>query len=87
MDLKTHYLTCECYSEEHTLRYTFDEENDEIYTSVFLGDYPTFLGRIKNVVKYIFGYACAYGHFDCTTMGLEESKKLRDLLNEFIKGR
>jgi hypothetical protein len=32
-------------------------------------------------IKYIFGYQCKYGHWDCTSLGYNEAKDLRNFLN------
>jgi hypothetical protein len=36
-------------------------------------------------IKYIFGYKCQYGHWDCTMMYHKETIKLRDYLDKCIK--
>jgi len=77
--MKPHYQTtehfqCECGSDEHTLKFSLDEltgdiEELEIWTSVFLhSEYHGFWGRLWIAVKYLFGYKCRYGHFDCFIM-------------------
>jgi len=85
------YLECSCSSDEHTLRFTlwrseFDDTQEvEIFAHVFLNDRPL-LGRIKNAIKYIFGYKCRYGHWDeFITNDPEEVKRLRDMCNKFLE--
>lgn len=58
-------------------------EHDELYLTTFLSANP-FLTRVKNAIRYIFGYKCLYGHFDETIIDVREAKKLVEFLNEFI---
>jgi len=61
-----HFFSCQCHSPEHTLQFLFDEEENELSTSVFLGnEYMPWWKRLWIGIKYIFGYKCRYGHFDC----------------------
>lgn len=76
------YLECACYSDEHRMVYTLDDE--DLYVSVFLPDYPNFWKRIVNAIKYIFGYKCKYGHFDCFLFNKQNAGQLKDLLEKFL---
>lgn len=78
-----HYIECECNSDEHVLRYTFDLEDKIIYTSVFLRHWRPWYQRVWIAIKYIFGYKCKYGHFDCTSMGPDEVEQLRRVIQTF----
>ncbi len=60
----TEYFECDCNSPEHTLVFTLDREDNEIYTSVFLNQYRPWWHRIWIATKYVFGYKCIYGHFE-----------------------
>jgi len=63
--MEKQYFECSCHSPEHTLSFTFD--NDEsfpaIYGCVFLGERPWYK-RLWAATKYVFGHKCKYGHFD-----------------------
>lgn len=80
------YLECACHSPEHTLLFTFAPEEKEIYTSVFLNQYRNIFKRIWIAIKYVFGYTCRYGHWDCFNMKDEDVPKLISLLEAFQKG-
>ena len=91
-EFKNHYLECDCSSAEHVIRYSFDPDaklndptDDYIYTTTFLNQYRSFWKRIWIAIKYIFGYKCKYGHFDCAMINKNEATSLRDFLNEFIE--
>lgn len=83
----TEYLECACHSDEHTLRFilSLDEYGPEIYTSVFLGDYPWGWKRIWTGIKYLFGYKSKYGHWDCFQMRPEDAERLKAMLDKLIE--
>lgn len=77
------FIECECHSDEHTLRFTIDAEDCTIYTSVFLNHWRPWYTRIWIAIKYIFGYKCRYGHFDCTSMGEDQVRQLRKMIYDY----
>lgn len=77
------FFECQCGSDEHTLRFTLDEKEKEIYTSVYLNCWRPWHKRIWLAVKYIFRYTCKYGHFDCYLMKNEDVKRMREMLDDF----
>jgi len=81
----SHFFECSCSSDEHTIRFTIDDEDGEIYTSVFLNQYRTWWETVWVGIKYIFGYKCQYGHWDCWIMDPNDAVRLRDMCDEFIK--
>jgi hypothetical protein len=89
--IKNHYVECECHSVEHVVRYTFypddalyDPADRLVYVTMFLNQYRSFWKRIWVAIKYVFGYKCKYGHFDCTMVNVDEATNLRNFLNEFV---
>lgn len=78
------HSTCKCYSAEHTLRWSYDPSEKEFYTEVFLSQYRNVFQRIWVAIKYVFGYKCRYGHWDCTLLSKEEAIKLRDFLHKHV---
>mgnify|MGYP001767292369 CR=1 FL=1 len=79
----THYFECSCGSDEHTLRFTLNKEDGELYTSVFLNDWLPWYKRLWRAFRYVFGYKCKFGHWDCWIMRREDVDKLRALIDEF----
>jgi len=80
--IDTEFFECQCCSDEHTLKfylsdYQYDEKNRyiELYTSVFLNEYKGIFRRFWIAIKYIFGYKCKYGHWDCFIMKPEDTDK------------
>lgn len=82
----THYLECACDSDEHTLRFTLDKDDGEIFTSVYLNQWLPWYKRVWRALRYVFGYRCKYGHWDCTIINREGARKLRAILDEFERG-
>jgi hypothetical protein len=65
-----------------------DMDGDEIcWTQVQLHQYRSFWERLVVAVKYLFRYECRYGHWDCTSISLEQGKSLRDYLNRAIEAK
>lgn len=82
----TEFFECVCGADEHTLRFkldAYDPKDVELYTSVFLNHYRSFFKRLWVAIKYLFGYKCRDGHWDCTMLKLEDADRLIKLLEEY----
>jgi hypothetical protein len=79
------FYECGCYSPEHTLKFVYDEIDRELYTEIYLCQYKRFYQRVWCAIKYIFGYKCKYGDFDCFTFKTEDLSKFRDMISELCK--
>lgn len=87
---ETHHVICECHSPDHILQFSHMErmDGDQIcWTQVQLRQHRSFWQRLVVAVKYIFGYECRYGHWDCTSIELKQGKSLRDYLNRAIEAK
>lgn len=87
---ETHHVVCECHSPDHVLQFSHmeDMDGDEIcWTQVQLHQYRSFWERLVVATKYLFGYNCRYGHWDCTSINVEQGKSLRDYLNRAIEAK
>lgn len=86
---KSLHMECACHSPEHTLHFVLDGAENEIHTEVYLNQYRGFFKRLWIAFKYVCGYQCRFGHFDCYTMngfgGLEQAKKLHKMLTLWIE--
>ena len=88
--MKTHHVICECHSPDHILQFSHmdDMDGNEIcWTQVQLRQYRSLWVRLVVAVKYIFGYECRYGHWDCTSIDVEQGKLLRDYLTRAIEDK
>lgn len=88
---KTEYYDCQCNSPEHTLRFIYiapfkscdgSMEEGSLFTEVYLSQYRNVFKRVWVAIKYIFGYKCCYGHWDCWLMKLEDCDRLTALLDK-----
>lgn len=73
--LKRKYFECACFSEEHTLKFSFDPVEKELYASIFLVE-DNFWNRLVNGIKYILGYKCKYGHWNTWIFNYEDARML-----------
>lgn len=88
MESYTEFFECVCGTDEHTIKFKLDayDPNDvELYIFVFLNQYRSFFGRVWIAIKYLFGYKCRYGHWDCTIIKLEDVDRLIKLLESYKK--
>lgn len=84
---RTEYYECQCHSPDHTFSWTWwHDDNDSLNMNIHLSN-GTFFKRLKDGVKYIFGYRCLYGHFDETLINRDTAKRMVVMLNKFIKGK
>jgi hypothetical protein len=82
----SYFFECICAHDEHTIRFTLDKEEKEIYTSVFLANHRNIFVRIWFGIKYIFGYKCKYGYFANWTLDKDDADRLSQMLKEFKDG-
>jgi hypothetical protein len=75
------YFECICGCDEHTIRFTLDKEEKEIYTSVFLASHRNFFVRIWLGIKYIFGGKSRYGQFGNWTLSIHDADRIERMLN------
>ena len=76
------YVECSCHHPEHTIRFSrWDEDADGYAVDVqyFLVD-QRFWPRLRDGIKYIFGFKTVYGHFGEVLMAQETAKKLGEWL-------
>ncbi len=76
-----YYFECMCAHEEHTIKFTLDKEEKEIYTSVFLASHRNFFVRIFLGIKYIFGGKSRYGQFGNWSLSTHDADRIERMLN------
>ena len=74
------YIECDCESSQHVLRFAYDPEENDLWVEAQLVQYRNFWQRLWASIKYVFGYKCKYGHWDCTQISGEQAKRLIDVL-------
>lgn len=85
------HFRCACHSPEHTIVFDVDKDEmsdydpfPEMYLHVHLHQHRSIFKRIWVAIKYVFGYKCKYGHWDCWVLRSEDAERMRDMLDEFI---
>lgn len=85
-DIQTQSFRCACNDPEHSIEFVYSPEDDDFWINVHLQDLP-FFQRIKNAIKYVFGYKTDFGCFGCwmlnssdidNLIAMLQSKKLKD---------
>lgn len=86
----TEFFECICGSNEHTLKFVLDlDENGdprlpELFVGIFLHN-PIWYKRIWIGVKYIFGYKSRFGHFGGYTMNFEDGRRMINMIKKLIR--
>ena len=57
------FIICSCHNVEHSIIFHYDKEYKGVYISIHLKNL-SFIERLKNGIKYIFGFKSKYGDFD-----------------------
>lgn len=86
--MEDEYFECACHSDEHRLVFSYDPDDDypDVFASMFINQYEGFFKRIWIAIKYIFGYKCKYGHFDCFMLkSKEDAGRLIHICQLYIK--
>lgn len=85
-DLKINYLECDCSSAEHTLRFSyFEDEPDMLFIEPHLNTHENIFQRMWAAIKYTLGYKCKYGHFDSVVVNRDKVRELRNQLDTFLR--
>lgn len=78
--MEMHHFDCQCSDFNHTVRFTLDPQDGDVYLEVRMNYFDPWYKRIWNAVKYVFKRDVAYGFFDVTMLKDEDYDRVRDLL-------
>ena len=81
-NMEQEFFICQCNNAEHQLIFSYfkDDNFGDVYVTVHLVP-DSFWKRIKNAIKYIFGYKSKYGDFDEFIFKKEDASKLQNVVN------
>lgn len=85
---KKEYFECICACNEHTIVWDImEDENEppELGCTYFLHQWRGFFQRAWVAIKYVFGYKCHYGHFDCFILKPEDFSRFIALVDAYAK--
>jgi hypothetical protein len=69
------FFVCACSSDEHTLRFVYDPDTNDMWASVYL-DPKRWYRRLWVALRYVFGYQCRYGAFDCFLFDSKDADRM-----------
>ena len=81
--MKRTLFTCRCGSIEHIFVITADDE--DMYIEVHLAPLPLWQ-RVRQAIKYVFGYRSKWGDFDEILLDPTQALQLGDLIVDWAKG-
>ncbi len=81
------YLTiiCDCHSLDHQVRFWWDDEDNELYCEPHLYTHHGFFWKLWRGLKFAFGYRSRYGDWDEILFSTEDTKKLKEFLEEKLR--
>jgi len=82
---KSKFIECDCYSSDHIFKFSYFEDEPEIYLTVHLSSHRGFFGRLKRAFKYLMGYKCRYGNWDEVVMDKDKAQDLAKFLLDNVK--
>lgn len=65
MQMEDIIVDCDCYSLDHVMRFSYDQEDGLVYIGARLSTHKNWYQRLWAAVKYVFtpGKTC-FGHYD-----------------------
>ncbi len=75
-------IVCECGLSEHQFLLALYEWGDEVevFMEPHLATYQNFFERVKTAIRYVFGYRCKYGEWDCVELGEKQLQQMLDFI-------
>lgn len=80
-------ILCKCHNSEHQIIFKwFDDEiiGGQVYVDILINPEYKWWKRIKEAIKYIFGYRSRYGMFDEFILDKKDVPKLEKIV-EYLK--
>ncbi len=78
------YAECQCSDFNHLIRFNLDKDDGEVFLDTHLNQYLPWYRRIAIAWRYIFGRIDKFGHYDCTMLKPEDTKRIMDLLQHSL---
>lgn len=82
----TYFFECVAHCTEHTISFIMLKNKDyypDLYLNIYLDSVPWYK-RIWYAIKYIFGYKCKYGHWNCWEMKREDAVRLIYMCHDYL---
>jgi len=75
------YLTCKCGDFMHTVRFTLDTEDGELWIETHMNHELPWYMRAWVALRYVLAMPTKYGHFDVSMIEPKDVGDLRDMLD------
>lgn len=79
--MKTETFHCSCHDANHTFSFEYDEGDNYMFMVPYLSTSKGFWHRLKDAIKYVFGFEAPFGHFDEVLLQEAEVVRLRNYLH------
>lgn len=84
------FIRCYCGYSEHQIILTFDPDDDKdepLFLEVHLRNWRNLFRRLWPAIKYLFGYHCRDGHWDCVGINPQKAQEMIAFLDRFCQSR
>ena len=76
------HIDCNCGSAEHQFSFVYDED---VWLEVHLSQCLNIFQRLYHAIKFIFGYRCRYGNWDCILVDKTDRERIIKFLEDTLK--
>lgn len=85
--MKDNLFICDCGDIEHNfvVSSNLEDNEKELYVSIYLSQYRNFFQRVWVAIKYIFGKKSKYGAWDVVILNEENMIRLKKIIEEELK--
>lgn len=86
MSTKQIILDCDCYTTAHKVIVTRDDWDDhpQLVLYVQMNQWRPWWKRVWFALKWVFGGATPYGHWDTTLVSRESAWELKQLVDQYL---
>ncbi len=87
--LASEHFDCRCGCTDHDVKFAWlerspdwsiDEDEPDLWLEVQMHQYRSVWRRLWLAAKYVCGYGCAYGHWDCWTLAPKDIGRLHAMI-------
>lgn len=88
-EMDKRYFDCQCDSSEHVIRFVIDKDvgrdgtpYEDVYLEFQLSQPDNWFHRLWKGIRYIFGYQCKFGHWDCVLLKDNDREEIIKILEK-----
>jgi len=80
--IKHEHFDCICSDFNHTIRFSYDPSDNELWLEVRLSREPNIFKRILNAIRYAFNIENGYGEYDVWILNNYDKERLIKILEK-----